>query len=81
MTDRGSRSDRGPVPTAAIQPVVGYENLAVAHHAAGVRELIAGLTPATARRIQARLEPLLIDDPELVLSLRLQLDQVRAGLR
>ena len=43
--------------------------------------LAAALSPLSVRAIQARLERILIDDRELLISLQCQLEQIRRELR
>ncbi len=74
-------SGRRPGVADFIASPTDQDNLAVANRVVGVRDLVSGLSPGSARRIQERLEPLLIDDPELLLSLRLHLEQARAQIR
>ena len=48
---------------------------------AAAETLAAALGPGTARAIQERLERILLDDRELLISLQCQLEQIRRELR
>jgi transcription initiation factor IIE alpha subunit len=50
-------------------------------HAVATEMLVAAMSPLSARSIQQRLERILIDDRELLISLQCQLEQIRRELR
>jgi hypothetical protein len=50
-------------------------------HRIASETLSAALSPLSMRSVQARLERLLIDDRELLISLQCQLEQIRRELR
>ncbi len=54
---------------------------AQAERAVAAETLAAALTPLTSRTIQDRLERLLLDDRELLISLQCQLEQIRREFR
>ncbi len=58
-----------PAPRGTIEREIAAETLA------------AGLSPRSVRGIQQRLEQILIEDRELLISLQCQLEQIRRELR
>jgi transcription initiation factor IIE alpha subunit len=58
-----------PIPESTIERDVAAETLA------------AALSPLSIRAIQQRLERILLDDRELLISLQCQLEQIRRELR
>jgi len=50
-------------------------------HLVATETLAAALSPLSARAVQQRLERLLIDDRELLISVQCQLEQIRRELR
>jgi transcription initiation factor IIE alpha subunit len=60
--------------------IPGPEPQTMVHRIAN-ETLSAALSPLSMRSVQARLERLLIDDRELLISLQCQLEQIRRELR
>lgn len=65
---------RDPQAVLALQPALTERQVAA-------ETLAAALAPHTARTIQDRLERLLLDDRELLISLQCQLEQIRREFR
>ena len=64
-----------------MMPLAPQPQMLSIEHRVAAETLAAALRPAPSRTIQQRLERLLIDDRELLISLQCQLEQLRREIR